>query len=559
VTDAKIPSPRLPRRLSWLLAAGVVSAVACGSSGDDEPQPSLQTTGGGAGDAGGAVGGSGGTAETGGEGGTAGALPDAAAGMGGAAGGSIDAAVDAEPDASVEACPTTAPSPPVCGDGYRDPLTEECDDGNGSVPADSCSSECRVTDLLPVFGPMPEAGTIPATMRRKLGKGRHPIAAGASGSAVAFVDYLSTPPDINLKLLDPVGAPLPGILTIGAGLNQLSDADPVVAALPGGKYAAAWTDVNADGSDRGVAFRIVDPAAPPSGPPGHANAATAQNQEAPDIVWTGSEIVVAWQDASTASGTNFFDIRARRFSVAGTPLGTEDVAVTSVRESLPALAGFGSGWAAAWRTASGVNEAIGARAGSAVWSVGPFANGPAGERPALVELDATRLLVVFSETTFAGSQSVPRVRGALLDTQAPGLVERFAIEPLVSEYSALPQYEPNVVRVGDRIYVAWRGAGLSTWSSGDVWLKEVSWSGATSTLDLSEVEIPLTREPANRAGAQYRPALAASPLCPQGALVTAWDDHGRVFGAIQGTPDFVVSFIPTPILRLPDPDAGTGQ
>jgi hypothetical protein len=550
VAEAKVPSPRLARLLSCLLASGVVSAIACGSGGDEQPPVSLPSGGGAGGEAGGAPGGSGGAAGTADTGGEGGAVLDAAAGTSGTAGGSVDAAAEAESDVAVESCPTLAPSPPVCGDGYRDPLTEECDDGNGSSPADSCSS---------VFGPMPEAGTIPATMRRKLGKGRHPIAAGASGSAVAFVDYLLTPPDINLKLLDSDGAPVPGILTIGSGLNQLSDADPVVAALPGGKYAAAWTDVNADGSDRGVAFRIVDPAAPPSGPPGHANAATAQNQEAPDIVWTGSEIVVAWQDASTASGTNFFDIRARRFSAEGTPLGTEDVAVTSVRESLPVLARFGSGWAAAWRAASGANEAIGARAGSAVWSVGPFANGPAGERPALVELDATRLLVVFSETTFAGSQSVPRVRGALLDAQAPGSVERFAIEPLVTEYAALPQYEPNVVRVGDRIYVAWRGAGLNTWSSGDVWLKAVSWSGATSTLDLSEVEIPLTREPANRAGAQYRPALAASPLCPEGALVTAWDDHGRVFGAIQGTPDFVVSFVPTPILRLPEPDGGTGQ
>jgi hypothetical protein len=558
--EARPASIRLRRRAT-LACAAVGSATlltfACGDS--DGATAMLGTAGvdgGGAGGLGGAPFG--------------GASAADAAGGSGEAGGTVDAADDAPAaedapgDVSAEPAEDAGPDGPtgenVCGDGWRDPIDEECDDGNGSNPPDSCSSDCRVTDLLPVFGPMPEAGTIPDKMHRKLGLGRHPIGAGDAGFAIAFVDYLKVPADINLKLFGPKGAPLPGIITLASGMNQISDADPVVAALPGGKFAVAWTDANADGDGRGIAFRIVDPAVPPTSQPGHANTVTAQNQEAPDILWTGSEIVVVWQDAATTGPMNLSDVRARRFSSSGTALGSEDVAATLLRETQPALARFGSGWAVAWRAQSTVapEESIGVKSGSAVWSVGPFMPGPIFERPALVELDATRLLVVFSETTIVGGQNVPRLRGALLDTQAPGSVQRFSIEPLIAGYSALPQYEPNVARVGDRIYVAWRSAGIKSWPDGEIWLKEVHWSSAGATLDLSGVELEIPREPAHRVGPQRRPALAAAPLWPEGALVTAWEDFGQVFGAIEGTPDFVVSFVPTPILRI-EGDGGLGK
>lgn len=62
-------------------------------------------------------------------------------------------------------------------------------------------------------------------------------------------------------------------------------------------------------------------------------------------------------------------------------------------------------------------------------------------------------------------------------------------------------------------------------------------------------EIPLPRHDAHRADDQRAPALAATPLFPGGALATAWDDYGRVFGPTQGKPDVVAELIPVPILR----------
>jgi cysteine-rich repeat protein len=550
---------RFPRLATAL--AGVAIAAACGSDDGDASTPA-KATGGTAGvdaAAGGAAGaGKGGSTPTAGASGsteTGGTSSAGAAGeTAGAAGeAGAPATLDAGADAEIEqdAAPDGPPGPAVCGDGWRDLLTEECDDGNGSTPPDSCSSECRVTDLLPV----------PGTGRRKLGRGRHPIGAGDSGFAIAFVDYGTATLAVNLKQFDPKGAPLAGVTTLGAGVNQVDDADPVVAALPGGKFAVAWTDVAADGDGRGIAFLIVDPSSPP-GTPSHANAVTLKNQEFPDAIWTGTELVVVWQDANTSSPTDFYDIRGRRFSATGQALGVEAVATSSVRESHPALATFAGGWAAAWRMGSGGPESIGARAGSITWQVGPFAPGPVDERPALVELDATHLLVVFSELATIGGRTGARLKAAVLDTAVPGTTPRFSIEPLHPDYATLGQYEPTLARAGDRIYVAWRSDPSPTAPSGlgtELWLKELRWSSATGTLDLSELEIEIPREAAHRASSQYRPALAAAPLWPEGALVTAWDDQSRSFGAIQGTPDFVVSFIPAPILRLADPDGGAGR
>lgn len=69
------------------------------------------------------------------------------------------------------------------------------------------------------------------------------------------------------------------------------------------------------------------------------------------------------------------------------------------------------------------------------------------------------------------------------------------------------------------------------------------------TLGLSSPEIPLPRHPVHGFDDQRAPALAATPLHPGGALATAWDDYGRVFGPTQGKPDVVAELIPVPILR----------
>ena len=88
----------------------------------------------------------------------------------------------------------------------------------------------------------------------------------------------------------------------------------------------------------------------------------------------------------------------------------------------------------------------------------------------------------------------------------------------------------------------------------ELWLKPLDWSSAA--LDLSQPELPLPRWPSHLSGDQRRPALAASPQPFGVALATAWDDHGRVFGSVEGTPDVVAELMPLPLLRKPVLDGG---
>ncbi len=236
------------------------------------------------------------------------------------------------------------------------------------------------------------------------------------------------------------------------------------------------------------------------------------------------------------------DVRMRRFSSSLAPVTSEEIlAGTAAQEGCVALAPFGSSWAVAWRTALAGTETISAKTIGASWSVTVASPGPAEDKPALAELDATHLLLVFSEGTPA------RLRGAILDT-ASQTVTPFPITPSVAPYStdaSLAQSHPNAVRAGSRLFVAWRSALVPGDPKAEgLWLKELDWT--SSALDLSKTEVTLPRWPAHLKDDQRRPALAAMG---SGALATAWDDYGRVFGSVEGTPDVVAELLPLPILR----------
>ncbi|MBK8994462.1 MAG: DUF4215 domain-containing protein [Myxococcales bacterium] len=501
-------------------AAGTPSGGAAGSS-----------AGGAAGSTGGAAGSvTGGSAGTP-SGGAAGAGGNGGAGDGGTGGTQVDASTD-------------APVSTICGDGIRDPLTEECDDGNASS-SDSCSA-CFVQDVLLVPGPGSDGG-VPPKVSRRMGDGRHPAAGGDSGFAVAFVTSLPAPVTLGLLRFDAVGVPASAPLSVAADASVTPGANPVVAALPGGKYAVAYTDLNADGDGLGVALRLIDSGA---GPLVRANTTKTFGQHDVDLVWTGTELVAAWVDDSKLpiSGS---DVRMRRFSASLTPLSSEEVVANSpAQESAVALAPFASSWAAAWRSATSGAETIVVKAVGASWSVPLASPGPAEDKPALTELDATHLLLVFSEGTPA------RLRGAILDTASQGTVTSiFPIAPSVAPYStdaSLAQSHPNAIRAGSRLFVAWRSSLVpGDTKAEELWLKELAWT--SSTLDLSKAEIALPRWPSHLKDDQRRAALAAMGT---GALATAWDDYGRVFGSVEGTPDVVAELIPLPILRKNLPDGG---
>lgn len=172
----------------------------------------------------------------------------------------------------------------------------------------------------------------------------------------------------------------------------------------------------------------------------------------------------------------------------------------------------------------------------------------------MAELDSTHLLVVYTEGTDpeeTGVANSSKLRAAVLDTAAPGAVTPFDITPLVAGSESLSQDHPNAIRVGGRVYIAWRTESvLADARAEELWLKLVGWNAISSTADITSAEIPLPRWDSHRPGGQRRPALAASSLGQEGTLVTAFDDLGKVFTS-EGNGDPAVEAIPLPLVRLP--------
>jgi hypothetical protein len=462
---------------------------------------------------------------------------------------------DAPQDVEVD-----VPVSTICGDAIRDPVTEECDDGTGTSPPDSCDSECRVEDVL--VHPLPPSDSGDPNLVRRLGFGRHPIAGGDSGFAIATVRTTPAPTTISVRTFDVKGVPGP-VMELSGNTIQSYTA-PTLAALPGGKYALVYTDNGGDGSGRGVALRILDPATQNIGPLVRVNSTTAGAQYDADVVWTGSELAIAWVDDSNII-TTFLNTTLRTFSATGAatsgemPLGSGPTSESDV-----SVAESNGDWAAAWRTSQGAGNppVIHVRSGSTSWTTSLTIAGPGDEKPALVGLDATHSIVFFVEGT--GGPVTPRLRAAVLDTATPGDTPSFAIEPLVEPYASDPslyQMHAAAARAGDRVFVAWRSEPvIGSTDIDDVWLKEIPWSssGGTVTLDLSSEEIPLPRSAAHWDNGQQRPNLAVMALPFENLLATAWEDNGRVFGPIEGQPDVVAELIPLPIVRLPNADGGLG-
>jgi hypothetical protein len=471
---------------------------------------------------------------------------------------SADAAEDDADDAPGDAA-LVAPVSLYCGDGVRDPITEECDDGaGGDAGVDaafdsgavrrSCTADCHVLDLLAIAPATMDAGPSPAG--RSLGNGRHPLAGDAHGFAVAFVEPDSIPPRIALTTFDAVGKASDVVVPFGGGSTPALAAHPVIAPSGDGRFYAAWNDFDGDGDELGIAMRIVDPLAPASSAPRHANATTAFSQLDPDILAgfdSSGRVVIAWVDESSASTGP--DVKARVFDRSLAPMGGElAIATTSASEADLALAPFDSTWAIAWKSAASGLETTMVQTGTIVWHTEEYRAGPSTSRPAIAQLDATHLVVVFAADDGAAGYEI---RAATLDTAAPGAVTSTLVA-VSTGASAADRRDPNAVRIADKLFLTWRGEIVpGTDLQDELWLKEIRWAG--SALDLSLAEIRLPRWPAHTLGDQRRPALAGIPLSSGNALIAAWDDLGKTFGATEGNGDVVVELIPLPLLRLGDP------
>ena len=141
----------------------------------------------------------------------------------------------------------------VCGDAILG-TTEECDDGAGAAQ-DACTADCKVRDQPAVALAATHSVN---SLDRYLGAGRHPVSGLSTGFATAFMEvgHAEPEPTVAASLFNIWGQPTHHV-TVSAGASPIDDANPVVAALPDGSFAFAWSDFDGDGSDLGVALRRV--------------------------------------------------------------------------------------------------------------------------------------------------------------------------------------------------------------------------------------------------------------------------------------------------------------
>ena len=435
-----------------------------------------------------------------------------------------------------------------CGDGCRDPLTEECDDGN-LLAGDSCSSLCAVLDTLVGPGEPPDPGSQRAPPGRTLGDGRHPVAGGEFGFAVAYIEPGAGDPEIAVRTYDSVGVPDGPGVAVSRGARPVSFASPNVAALPGGSFAVAWTDYATDSDELDIVLtRFAPGATGPDLAPRTANQVVLGAQYDADVIWADGELVVAWVDTSDAATAP--DLRFRTFSAGLAATGVEETLADSTdAEGGVTLASFAGSWAAAWRASSGAMERIVVDTAGARWETPEFLPVDATERPALTALDDGRLFLVYTAATAAGSGTSydTSLYAALLDVNEPGLVAPVALE---TGANGAAEGRPALVRAGANVVLTWASAAeVADPKAEETWLKIIGWDADAGVLDLSAVEMPLPRREAHRFGDQRAPAVAVLPYGDAFAAITVWDDYGRVFGELSGAPDIVAEMIPLPVLR----------
>lgn len=535
------------RPVAWILGVALVAAAGSGCSEGGSPSPSSPDEAGNFSEAGESSAGGAGAGEPGGA--SEGDEPQAVSRAAGfdrfAPSGALAAAGGAAgegPQAIVAPYGVST----QCGDAIVG-AEEECDDGAGGA-SDACASDCQTRDQ-PV-GAL--GGGPPMTAERYLGAGRHPVSGLNDGFITVFVDAGGEEPAVAAKVFDIWGHPSQ-VVTVSGGASPISEANPVAAALPGGRYAIAWSDFDSDGSDLGVALRLVEQ----DGTLGvlrSGNSRTDFSQLNPDAVWTGSELVVAWEDYSDAA--NGPDLRFRTFDAdLNATSADQALAGTPLPEAAVSLTRFNGSWAAAYRegAVSGAENIV-VRSGGSTFRIGPLLGGPLDDRPALAELDSTHLLVVTSFGTDplpgSGVHSVPRLAYAIVDTESTAALTLQPLDPMDELFTAnalVSHSRPALARAEDAVYLTWRSEARPGDAAGDqIWVKRVTWNpmATPSKLGLGEPEFLVPRACEGSFGDQRAPALATVPLPPHGAVAFAWDDYGQTQGAGTGQPEVVVHYAP---------------
>jgi hypothetical protein len=354
---------------------------------------------------------------------------------------------------------------------------------------------------------------------------------------------------VRVQPFDARGARNGTPIDVSPGTTPTQSPNPAIAALDADHYAVAWID--GSGGTPDVALRLVSGNAS-VGSPRYAHASRAGPQEDPDLLWIGSELLVAWTDLVTA--------KVRRFTSGLSPIADEQsLSSAGTIASNVALTLLDDGFAVAWRSGEGGFESIVVRIGSDEWRTDTAPPGPSGDHPALVELDGDHLLLVYSIGTApsGGPATVGRLRAAVLARGTPGMVVSAPLGVLTESYSgdtSIDQRRPAAARVGERTFVGWQSESPSGTALGDeVWVQEFEWDpGGSDPIEaIDERALPIDPP---RGGDQRNSTLAVSPLFPGGALITLWEDWSGLLPG-RDAPDVLMGFRPVPFVTLDSPDA----
>lgn len=461
----------------------------------------------------------------------------------------LDAAVhDAgREERSDAAMAPTRPHSQRCGDGIRDPLIEQCDDG--SEGKDSlCTADCEATAALAV--PLSDLGSSPSERpKRLLGMGSHPLAVGEGGAALAVVEANEVPHELWLYRADAQGRTLPPVLVDGRLAEFGEYADPSVAALGGGQYAITWTAYTETAFDV-MLTRVAADASVIA--PTIVNTFRDVSQFHSDLAASANELQVVWEEDFDVNTRN--EVYSRRYDLELNPLTDADpLATGTAMERGATTVAWSAGVAAAWYSAGrepGAQATIFVESGQMQWTVEPaFGAAPQRDNPALVALRDDLLIALFqtdegSPFQVDGAVRADRIEYSIVQRNG-ATTQRAALFPDLETL----QTELTAAFDGEYVYVAWNDQPSSTTNSEpQLWY---------SRARFDEDALALEPEPPRRfvvddtleQGRQFRPVLAAwaDPL-GGGLLGWAWADSGQVLGMAQALPDVWMRFTPTPLL-----------
>jgi hypothetical protein len=170
------------------------------------------------------------------------------------------------------------------------------------------------------------------------------IASSPTGFGVAWQDLrdgTSTRGDIYFTALDKQGRRQGGDVRITT--TPGASTHPAMA-FNGARWGLVYADDSVDNLE--LYFRAVSATGQPLGAPVRLTSAPLDS-DWPDVVWTGSEFAVAWEDER--AGANRQDLYFMRFDASGTRLGNE-VRVTTdpQRQGYPILKWSGQAFGLAW-------------------------------------------------------------------------------------------------------------------------------------------------------------------------------------------------------------------